>query len=158
MGLVSRLTRLAAARETSREMDFAHPAPPERREKSVGLDLRPRHLTLLLSGRIFDERIVGHRPGRDFDGRRLDEVVARNVTSEQACDLAAQSFIPSAGFVEEGFARFRFVFERRVIQPFDLFPAITLHHFAPRSDSPAAAIWRTASRSGVGLCGVMELL
>jgi hypothetical protein len=38
-----------------------------------------------------------------------------------------------AGFGEERFARARLAFERCVIKTFDLFPAITLHHFAPLS-------------------------
>jgi hypothetical protein len=34
---------------------------------------------------------------------------------------------PRAGFFEIGFARARIAFESRVIQPFDLFPSVTLH-------------------------------
>src|SRR5262249_15638709 len=79
------------------------------------------------------ERPGGHRSDCDFDSRRLDEAVARNITGEQPCDFAAQIFVTRAGFDEERFARIRPMFDRRVIQLFDLFPAVTLHQFAPRS-------------------------
>src|SRR5262245_34248317 len=65
-----------------REMDFAHPTTPELREKLVGADLSLRDKATLRFGRAFDERLGGHRSGRDFDGRRLDEAVARDITGK----------------------------------------------------------------------------
>ena len=77
--------------------------------------------------------VGGQRPGSDFDGRRLDEAVARNITGEKPRDFATQVFITAAGFVEESFARIRAAFERRVIQSFDLFPTIRLNQIDSRS-------------------------
>src|SRR5262245_13359401 len=128
-------------------MDFAHPAPAERREYLVGADLRPRDRSSHRDSQSIAERLGGPRASRNVDGRRLDEAVTRNITSEQPCDFAAQGFIPSAGFVEESITRIRLAFERRVIQPFDLFPAVRLHNLAPRSVSDAATIGPAASRA-----------
>src|SRR5262245_32766441 len=75
-----------------------------------------------------------------MDVLRLNEALTRNITGEQSYHFAAQIFITSAGFVEERLARIRRTFKRRVIQPFNLFPTVTLHLFAPRSVSTAARI------------------
>jgi len=81
----------------------------------VGPDLRRRDWASPRYGCSIDARLGGKRSGRNFDGRRLDETVARNITGEQPRDFAAQVFITGAGFVEEGFARLRLAFKRRVI-------------------------------------------
>src|SRR5262245_37320344 len=66
-----------------------------------------------------------------MDVLRLNEALTRNITGEQSYHFAAQIFITSAGFVEERLARIRRTFKRRVIQPFNLFPTVTLHLLLP---------------------------
>src|SRR5262245_64957819 len=65
------------------EVDFAHPATPERRDELIETDLIPRVQAFHRYVRGFDARLGGQRPGRNFEGRRLDEAVVRNITAEQ---------------------------------------------------------------------------
>jgi hypothetical protein len=59
------------------------------------------------------------------------ESFCASVTVKRRFYGAAQQFITRAGFVEERFARAWLAFESRMIQPFDLFSAITPHHCSP---------------------------
>src|SRR5215510_4513208 len=66
----------------------------------------------------------------DFQGRLINEVLCTLVTAEQRFDLAAQRIISGAGIGEKGRALVLRAFQCRVIERFDLLPALLVHlHF-----------------------------
>src|SRR5262245_13406688 len=110
----------------ARAIDDAHPATPEQRQDFVRSDTLSREQ---LRGRLTElirfERLRG-------DGERvvLHETPLRAVMPQQLFDLTEQAGVISTGIGQKGRALVRRAFQRRVIERFDLLPALLVHlHF-----------------------------